>query len=304
MKRIITIFFALAVLQACTKDNSHKEGLLSFGIAGTEHAIVQNDGNHSRTATATKAGTTVLPNVDAGSFVVNAGNTDDTTSLIAATTFSSIMGKTYIVEQGSYVASAYNSTEEQTYSANGGFGQAQYYGKAHFSVTAGRLANVEIPCSVVNSMVSVVLDETFLKAFDLTSTTISISTNAARSMHTLDFTDANGRLLTSGDAAVSAPDPIKSAFYPAGTDLYISINARLTSLSGNGTVKNYTYEGSASADGALVTTSVATWHKIIISADLSNAPKGITIKVGQKQETLTNGISIDGYNSGSLNEDE
>lgn len=302
MKRIITILFALAILQACTKDNSHNEGLLSFGIAGTEQVMVQSGSDCG--GAATKAGTAVLPNVDALNFVVNAGTADDTTSVIAAATFSSIMGETFIVTQGSYVASAYNSTEEQTYSANGGFGQARYYGKTPFSVTAGELANVEIPCSVVNSMASVVLDETFLKAFDLTSATISISTDAARSIRTLDFTDANGHLLTSGDAAVSTPDPTKSAFYPAGTNLYISINAKLQSLSDNGAVKDYTYEGSASADGAVVTTSAATWHKIIISADLSNAPQGITIKVGQKQETLINGISIDGYNSGSLKEDK
>lgn len=289
MKRTAIIFFAFAVLlQACTKDNSHQKGVLSFSVAHENNIMVQ---------TGTKA-TSALPNIDCSNFTVNAGtgNNEDTTSIVAASLFSSIEGKEFTVAQGSYVASAYNCTEEAAHPVNG-FGQVRYYGKTSFSVTSGALTTVEIPCSVANSMVSVVLDNTFLTAFKADATTITISTNPERTNRVLEFTLANGHLLTTDNTEEA--NTANTAFYPAGTNLYITIKSQLHSLDGNGEIKSYTYKGNATSDGASITTAIGTWHRIKIGADLSNAPSGITIKVGQEQETIPNGISLNGYNNGS-----
>ena len=325
MKRIITILFALAILQACTKDNSHKEGLLSFGIAGAGQVVVQSGNQHGGAATMaathsmastpqTKSSTATLPGADAGNFIVNAGTESNPTSIIDAALFSSIADTKYIVEQGSYVASAYNCTENEAYSVNNGYGKARYYGNTPFTVTAGELTNVEIPCSIVNSMVSVALDANFLKAFDPGTATITIHTDGSRSVRPLIFTTENGHLLLQEGSEnpenftipLTSDVVNSSAFYPAGTNLYITISAELQSLTG-GKVKTFVYRGTATTDGAVITTAARSWHKIIIGADLSNAPEGtqgITIKVGQKQETFANSISINGYQSGSLNEDK
>lgn len=302
MKRVIFIVLAFVVLQACTKDNSHlREGLLSFGIAGGEGVMVQTRAGDDDVLRS-KA-TAALPCGDYSNFIVNAGSAGVGNDLIGGAVFSDVENEKFIVKEGRYEASAYNITEQEAHPA-AGFGSVRYYGVKYFDVTAGELTSVTIPCAITNSIVSVVVDENFLKAFDYNETTITVSTDALGSERPLSFTAENGHLLKSGDAAATTPDAAKSAFYPAETYLYFTIRARLNSLGGNGAVKTYSCKGDLSADGATVKTTAATWHKIVISADLSNAPQGITIKVGQKQETISNGISINGYNGGSLTEDQ
>lgn len=297
---IIKIFLALVLLQACTKDNSHKEGLLSFGIVGSDNVAV-----HTKASDVEKKA--LLPEVgeaDLGKFVVNAGTSNDLTSIVNAE-FSSVRDKEYVVQEGSYVASAYNCTEDMAH-PDGGFGSVRYYGTASFSVVPGQLTNVVIPCTVANSMVGIILDESFLKVFKASATEIKLSTSADRNTRALVF-DSSKFLVTPGSESgdrIAADDFTKCAFYPASTPLYITIRSQLYSLDGNGEVKEYVYNGMASADGAVIKTSLATFHKIRISADLTNSPQGVTIKVGDEQETITNGISINGYSSGSLNEDE
>ena len=151
-------------------------------------------------------------------------------------------------------------------------------------------------------MVTISLDNSFLKAFKAESTTVTLSTNAGRTDRALEFTTANGHLLTPENA--DGAGVANSAFYPGGTNLYITISSQLYSLGGDVEVKNYTYSGTATSDGATVTTALGCWHKIKICADLSNAPSGITIRVNQEQETIPDAVSISGYNSGSLSEDK
>ncbi len=307
--RITAIIFSFLLLQACAKDNSHTEGQLSFGISGCEETVsrlragsgpfvqIMTGGGTSvqtRTGESTTAGGYTLPQVgesELDKFIVNAGTSSDDASIIAAETYGAIRGSIYTVPVGSYVASAYNCTEEAAH-PEGGFGCVRYYGSTQFDVVAGQRADVTIRCSVTNSMVSVVLDESFLRAFKATATQVTLATDADRTVRPLVF-----------DNTKFSETPASCAFYPANTPIYVTVKSQLYSLDGNGEVKEYEFKGSITDDGAAIRTAAATWHKIRISANSAGMPEGITIKVGEEQETLQNGISINSYNGGSLKED-
>lgn len=310
MRRILVIFLALVTLQACTKESSHNEGLLSFGISGSEVIEVRSmpfgSVAESQTDVATK-GSPVLPEVgvsELDNFIVSAGIVTEPTSVVDAVAFGSIKETKFSVSAGSYVASAYNCTEQQAHPADG-FGCVRYFGTKNFDVQAGKSANVVIDCEVANSMVSVVLDESFLKVFKSAATEVTIHTNPGRTERPLVFD--NTRFLESGQPEQQVQiDLAKCAFYPESTDLYVTIKTQFNSLAGDGALKEYVYSGTATGDGALLRTGKAFWHKVRISADLASVPDGIIIKVGQDQETVQNGISISGYNNGSglLEEDD
>ena len=294
MARYITLILIALASIACTKEST-STGTLSFCIANEEIILASE-------ATPTKA----LSTREIDNFIVEVPGTD-----IPSGYYGDIKGEKFVVTADTYTATAYSCTEDVANGvANGAdkYGCIRYAGSKEFTVKAGELANVIIPCEVANSKASVHLKENFLKAFKRETVTVSIYTNETRDERKLVFSnfvmpsgnsfsnfepeELNWAIpMKSADSELSAEN-VQYAYYPAGTTLYINIRGQRMDGSIIGRPITQT-----------ITTCAACWHKITIDADLSNAPTGISIWVNEFVNVIDNGISIDDYESGNLTED-
>ena len=283
LKYIPIISMALAIL-ACSKDNN-LHGELSLDLTNNTDVYITQQ---SKAAS----------NIDLDNFIIEIPN-----SGIPSGYYKDLKGEKIAIIADTYTASAFNCTEDV---ANGTadeaneYGCIRYAGSKEFTVEPGGFTSVTIPCVVANSKVSVQLKGNFLKAFKKEATTVTITTNSDRSERPLTF--GNFEILENNNPdkwatamTSSTPADAQYAFYPSGTTLYIDI----TTIKANrpsSEVINYSITQT-------ITTNKATWHQITLDADLTNAPTGISVQVGEKTSVINNGISIDGYNSGNLTED-
>lgn len=271
---------------ACTKE-SHRNGTLLFNIAEDKDTQVS-------------AQTKSLSDTELGNFTVTVTGAQQTG--ISDVLYSSIRGQEIILTAGAYTASAQNCTEAESESSNSNYGCIRYWGETDFSIAEGELTRVTVSCNVTNSKISVLLKENFLSVFDMAATTVTVSKDAGVTERALQF--SNFAILSDSDGSAVAMTNASAtesryAFYPSGCSIYITISTVKTD---SATSQTTVYKIDTPVE-----TIAATWHKISIDADLSNAPQtptGITVKINSDSQTIDNGFSIDGYNNGSLTEDE
>ena len=284
MLKYIPIIISMAsALLACSKDDT-LHGVLSLDITNNTDVFVTEQ---------TKA----ISESDLDNFII-----DIPGSGILSGYYKDMKGEKFIVMADTYTATAYSCTEEV---ANGQadesdkYGCIRYAGDKKFTIESGSLTNITIPCTVSNSKISVQLKENFLKALKKEATTVTITTNNQRSERPLTF--SNFTILQNNNpnnwaTAMSAEQSdVQYAYYPAESTLYIDIATQKVGRPAS-EVLNFSIE-------LPVTTQLATWHQITIDADLTNAPTGISVQVGEIIDVINNGISIDRYNSGNLTED-
>ncbi len=293
MIRCILLTIAALTLLACSKENTGK-GILSFGIATEEISL--------HTAASTKA----ISEEEINKFIVEIPQAGIPTGY-----FGDIKGEKFAVIAGSYTATAYSCSEDAANGTADGadkYGCIRYAGEKDFTVAPNDVVNVVIPCKATNSKVSVQLKENFLKILKREATTVTIFANSGEDVRILEF----GNFLLPSDntaepseekwaiamqSSESSTDPgtAQYAFYPAGSVLYITIQTQKIGRPAT-EVLDFTI-------AEPITTTAACWHKIAIDANLSNAPTGISIQVGEITDVVENGFSIDNYNSGNLTED-
>ena len=297
MTRYITLILIGLASIACSKEST-STGTLSFGIASEDITL-----------NTLSAQTKALSAYEIDNFIVEVPGTD-----IPSGYYRDIKDEKFVVTAGTYTATACSCTEDVANgTANGAdkYGCIRYAGNKEFTVEAGELANVIIPCKATNSKVSVQLKENFLKAIKQETVTVTISTNAARDERKLLFKnfmlptgdsfsnlaqqEQNWAIAMMSTSSEISAENIRYAYYPAGTTLYINITGQKANRPTWDTVEFDVTQ--------TITTSVACWHKITIDADLSNAPTGISIWVDEIVDVADNSFSIENYNSGNLTED-
>lgn len=286
MKRSIFIVLIAIIAASCTKEDCY-EGILSF-------CVTQNDN------TQVSAQTKALSETELGNFTTNITDISGGQTAVNNTLYSNIKGQKILLREGNYIAKAHNCTAEEAETSNNNYGSIRYYGEKDFTIKAGELTHVEVQCYVNNSKISVLLKENFLSVFDKSATTVTVSKDTAGKERALQF--SNFTILSDSDNfAVAMTDASATesryAFYPCNCNLYITISTVKTEETEPQTIVYKITEP--------ITTTAATWHKIQIDADLSNAPPtGINVKINTDSEIINNGFSIDGYHNGSLTEDE
>lgn len=286
MKRSIFIVLIAIIAASCAKEDRY-EGILSF-------CVTQNDN------TQVSAQTKAISETELGNFTVNVTDKTGGQTTVNNTLYSNIKGQNILLQEGNYIAKAHNCTAEEAENSNNNYGRIRYYGEKEFTIKAGELTHVEVQCSVNNSKISVLLKENFLSVFDKAATTVTVSKDAAGEERALQFSNFTV-LSSSDDFAVAMTDAFATesryAFYPSNCNLYITISSVKIEDAESQTIVYTITEP--------IQTTAATWHKIQIDADLSNAPPtGITVKIDTASEIIDNGFSIDDYQNGSLTEDE
>lgn len=179
-----------------------------------------------------------------------------------------------------YYLEAENCTAAAAKTANSNYGQLRVYGKTAnaFSITAGQTTSVSLTCTVANSKVSVIRDNSLSSYFS--ACTINVG----------DGTNDGQRMLEFGEESIG--------YFDAGVALKYSISATLTSGS------TVTYAGTVNlknADSSTNVTEAAKWYKITVKASPTNGTIGISLSVDSSTTDVTTDVDIDPYGGTASN---
>ena len=265
MKKLLLLFSAAALLAGCS-DSEIKEsvrnavpgsGTLSLGVAATPDVEI---------LTVSKAGT--VP-ADAASYTVTITNSSLEGFTTISKTFGELGSTLTLKASTDYAIAAESCTEAASLSANSGWGKARYSASRFFGITAGKVTDVELNCTMVNTQVSIGFDASFTDLFSAAAGySVTASDGAGRS---LEFTQ---------EATTDAP----IAFFnvPATGKLTLTIAATRIS---DGQVCTFTQP---------VNVAAATWQKLTLKASTTNGQTSISITVEQAAETPVD-VVIDPY---------
>ena len=151
---------ATAMFSSCTADEEipveNNHGRVEFSLEGNA---------------ATRATTTTLSKEEAGEFWITIFKGSDVSKV--KTQLKNL--DTKLSAGNGYTATAENCDEPTALSANEGWGQRRFYGMSDlFSIKIGEVTKVGIPCSVANTGVEVVFDES-VPSYFTTSYKVTVS---------------------------------------------------------------------------------------------------------------------------------
>lgn len=276
MKKIFTLALASIMLFSCSKEEiwtAQETGEMTINV---------EQGPQIEVTTKTAIADDYKVNIKQGETSVSGYPKD----------YSEVNDQTLTFSTGTYTVEAYNITETAALTGNG---EARYYGSTNVTVSANSTANVSFICTMANSKVTFVFDETFDDAFRQTTT------GEGDSQQTLDYITIPGRTISFGtikvaetagktDAEIastlaSSHSESTAAFFTAGEEaLTFTIKATRKS---DGVDKTYTQTLDLVA---------AHWHQVTISASTASGQLGDwNIQVDETITNATHEVEINPY---------
>ncbi len=248
--KIFTFLLISAILFSCSKENTNF-GTITFDINPDVNVSVNNN--------TTKASSVNTDNFEVFLNENSLGLKKDLTAPV-------------IVAPGTYSVWAQSCSDQQANTSNG---LLRFYGKTDNIVVEDQSdITVTVNCKVVNSKISISLDDSYNNYFDSGFTTVTVS-------------DGN-RTLTIIQNGSPTTDAV---YFDANKTITIKVNSKKTSANGTPHIVETTQT---------ITSVAATWHKIAICVDL-NLSGGITFTT--QDSHVNDWISISDYIPGSVEED-